>query len=188
MSTEKIINARAALWMFAQRFVSAWQDKYHSLPQSEAYLGLASDCIVQETDSIVIWQPVQREVFAEFENVENGIGLCLHEDIKSFYATLYSGDMKGKFNGNTLDLIQIWNEEDWLRLQENILGHLLMQKRLKQNPTVFIASTLDDQHVISICNVTGAVFNERIGTDDRALLAPDLATFLTQLEPEISEK
>lgn len=187
MTSNQENSASAALWMFAQRFVKAWKDQHSSLPQSDAYLGLSSLCIVQETENIVIWEPVQREICGDFSNVEKGISLFLHPGIKAFYSTLYCGDMKGTFEGQTLELIQIWNQEDWLRLQENILGHLLMQKRLKQNPTVFIASTKDEENIISICNMTGAVILERIGTDERSPLAPDLAIFLAKLEPEISE-
>ncbi|MGF1708279.1 SecY-interacting protein [Enterovibrio baiacu] len=174
-----------ALWSFSERFVSAWNDKHGSKPQSDAYLGLESPCIVQETDDVVIWQPIQRVEFADFSNVEAGIGISLHEDVTSFYAGLYCGDMTAQFEGLSLELIQVWSDEDLPRLQENMLGHLLMQKRLKQNPTVFIAATDDELDVISICNVTGEIIKERIGTKIRDVLAPNVETFLQRLSPEV---
>ncbi|WP_407331205.1 SecY-interacting protein [Enterovibrio sp. 27052020O] len=174
-----------ALWSFSERFVDAWNTQHGSLPQSDAYHGLMSLCVVQETDNMVIWQPVRRDELADFSNVEDGIGINLHEDIKAFYAGLYCGDMSATLNGQPLELIQVWNDEDLPRLQENMLGHLLMQKRLKQNPTVFIASTDDELDLVSICNVSGEVIKERIGTKERSVLAPDVVTFLGMLTPEV---
>ncbi|WP_325891857.1 SecY-interacting protein [Grimontia sp. NTOU-MAR1] len=174
-----------ALWSFSERFVDAWHQKHGSKPKSDAYLGLESPCVVQETVEVVIWQPVQREELADFSNVEEGIGISLHEDIKSFYAAQYCGDMAAKFDEHSLEIIQVWSEEDLPRLQENMLGHLLMQKRLKQNPTIFVAATDDELDVISICNVSGEVIKERIGTKERMVLAPNIEVFLEQLEPEV---
>ncbi|AMG30025.1 SecY-interacting protein [Grimontia hollisae] len=174
-----------ALWSFSARFVDAWDQKHGSKPQSEGYLGLASPCVVQETDDVVIWQPVKRETLADFSNVEEGIGIRLHDDIKAFYAGQYCGDMTARFDGLALEIVQVWSDEDLPRLQENMLGHLLMQKRLKQNPTVFIASTQDELDVVSICNVSGEVIKERIGTQQRDVLAPDVESFLGQLVPEV---
>ena len=178
-------SVNTALWAFTGRYVNAWQEQQASLPQTEAYLGLASPCIVQETQNVILWKPIQRAVFGDFSSIEKAIGFCLHDDIKCFYSGLYCADMKGMLNEEHLELIQVWNEEDWLRLQENILGHLMMQKRLKQDPTVFIASTPDDQDVICICNLTGKVLKERIGTDERHVLSPDLLCFLLKLTPVV---
>ena len=178
-------SVNTALWAFTERYVNAWQIQHASLPQTEAYLGLLSPCIVQETKNIILWKPIQRSLIGDFSDIENAIGFCLHDDLKNFYSGLYCADMKGILNEDHLELIQVWNEDDWFRLQENILGHLMMQKRLKQNPTIFIASTADDQDVISICNLTGTILKERIGTDERVSLSPDLVSFLLQLEPKI---
>ncbi|MEZ8144001.1 SecY-interacting protein [Enterovibrio norvegicus FF-162] len=174
-----------ALWSFSERFVDAWNAQHGSQPQSDAYRGLISPCVVQETDDVVIWEPVKRDERADFSNVEDGIGISLHDDIKAFYAGLYCGDMSATLNGQPLELIQVWSDEDLPRLQENMLGHLLMQKRLKQNPTVFIASTDDELDLVSICNVSGEVIKERIGTKERSVLAPDVVTFLSLLTPEV---
>lgn len=179
-------SVNSVLWTFAQRFVDAWQQQHGSMPQSDAYLGIPSPCTLQETDSVVIWQPVLRDVAAQFNNVEQGIGIALHQDIIAFYSGIYSGDIKARFNGEALELIQVWSDDDLPRLQENILGHLLMKKRLKQNPTVFIAAAADELDVISVCNLTGEVVKERIGTNERTVLCVDVSCFLSQLEPDVS--
>ncbi|SKA50185.1 SecY-interacting protein [Enterovibrio nigricans] len=178
-------SVTTTLWSFSERFVEAWQSHHGSMPQSDAYLELVSPCVLQDTDDVVIWQPVKREELADFSNVEDGIGIQLHGDIKAFYAGQYCGDMTASFEGLSVELIQVWSDEDLPRLQENILGHLLMQKRLKQNPTVFIASTHDELDVISICNVSGEVVKERVGTKQRIVLAENVEQFLSQLSPEV---
>lgn len=61
-----------------------------------------------------------------------------------------------------------------------------MQRRLKQKPTVFIATTEDEMAVVSVCNLSGNVILEKLGTAQREVLTADLETFLEQLEPKVN--
>ncbi len=175
-----------ALFTFSQRYLEAYQAEHQHLPENEELVDWISPCVEQKLTHSVYWKPVVREVAADLTNVENGIEIAIHEDIHAFYGVQFGADMPATWRGNRLNLLQVWSDDDFERLQENILGHLVMQRRLKQKPTIFIATTDDEMQVVSICNISGNVILETLGIDKREMLAEDIASFLTQLEPEVA--
>lgn len=176
-----------ALSDFSSRFLQAWCDAGHALPCSEDLVGLESPCVENDSGDEVTWKPVFREPLGDLASVETGIELHLHGDISAFYGAQFSGDMAAKFGDIEFDLLQVFSEEDSLRLQENILGHLVTQRRLKLKPTVFIGVLEKEDKVIAICNLTGQVVLETLGKNKRDTLSADVASFLRQLEPVVKE-
>ncbi|MGF1726046.1 SecY-interacting protein [Photobacterium nomapromontoriensis] len=178
-----------ALSDFSSRFLQAWCDADQGFPRSGDLVGLSSPCVRADDGNEVTWQPMPRDPMGDLAGVENGIELRLHNDITVFYGYQFSGDMAARFSTVTgdiaLDLLQAFSADDVLRLQENILGHLVTQRRFKLKPTVFIGVMDSENQVISVCNLTGQVVLETLGKDNREVLADDLASFIQALEPVV---
>lgn len=68
--------------------------------------------------------------------------------IHTFYTTQFAGDMHAQFGDIKLTLLQTRSEDDFRRVQENLIGHLVTQKRLKLPPTLFIATLEEELEVI----------------------------------------
>ncbi|WP_413113754.1 SecY-interacting protein [Thaumasiovibrio sp. DFM-14] len=178
-------SVASALFAFSADFHEAWQQAGFALAQDDQLSGLPSPCIERDSGYEVSWKAVPRSPLADFTNVEQGIELRLHDDIKIFFGSQYSADMPANHGGRDLVLLQVWSDEDLLRLQENMLGHLVMQRRLKLKPTVFIAALDSEEQLISICNLSGEVILETVGKKQREVLAPDIETFLAELKPVV---
>ncbi|WP_297482008.1 SecY-interacting protein [uncultured Photobacterium sp.] len=176
-----------ALSDFSARYLQAWCDADRGFPESEHLVGLISPCVIADDGQNVTWKPIQRQPIIGLDGVEKGMDLLLHSDINAFYGSQFSGDMGAMFGDLSLDLLQAFNDDDIDRLQQNILGHLVTQRRMKLKPTVFIAALDDESKVISICNMTGQVVLETLGKDTRQVLANDVVMFLQQLQPLVTE-
>ncbi|GAA5219173.1 SecY-interacting protein [Corallincola platygyrae] len=153
------------------------------LPQTHWDPKWPSPCIQgkpEQAGEVCRWLPVKREQPASFDNVENAIELAIHVDVKQLYQNYYSNIIPAQFGGLALDLIQPWNDEDFEGLQENLIGHVLMKKRLNQSITLFIGC-IDDDTIVSVENDTGRVVKERVGCEPASVLADSLVEFVSQL-------
>ncbi|WP_159565821.1 SecY-interacting protein [Budvicia diplopodorum] len=176
----------SALTQFTSSFIDLWQKQVGHEPASEELYGVPSPCIVRTDDRAVLWLPQPFGAEKTLANVARAIDIILREECSAFYTEQYAGDMAGRFGDLELTLIQVWSDEDFIRLQENLIGHLVTQRRLKLPPTLFIATTESEMDMISLCNLSGEVLLEHFGTKDRQVLAPSLAEFLHGLQPRIN--
>lgn len=172
-----------SLQEFTQRFCAKWQQETGSLPLSEDLYGIPSPCIIHNAADSVCWQPQPFVPESDLSAVERALEITLHPDIHAFYTTQFAGDMPAISGATKLTLLQAWSEDDFQRVQENLIGHLVTQKRLKLSPTLFLGTAEDEMEVISLCNLTGEVLLEKIGTQKRNMLAPSLTIFLNTLTP-----
>lgn len=177
------IETANALTAFTTRYCDAWHQKNETWPQSEELYGVPSPCIITSLDDKVIWQPQPFTLEQNVNAVERAMDIVVQPAVHAFYTTQFAGDMRARFGSETLTLLQTWSEDDFQRVQENLIGHLVTQKRLKLSPTLFIATLDSELDVIAVCNLNGEVIKETLGTRKREILAPSLAEFLTQLEP-----
>jgi len=172
-----------ALREFTARYCNAWQQRTGHAPASQALYGVPSPCIVATQADEVWWQPQPFTLPATLEAVERALDLQLQQDVAAFYTAQFAGDMAARFEQRELSLLQVWSEEDFVRLQENLIGHLIMKRRLKQTPTLFIAATESEQEIVSLCNLSGEIILEQPGSKKREVLAQNIQIFLTNLQP-----
>ncbi|MFS2225426.1 SecY-interacting protein [Pantoea sp. B65] len=171
-----------ALQDFTARYCALWQQQCGHLPASEALYGVASPCVAETVAGVIYWQPQPFSLARNLDAVERALDLRIQPAAVDFYTTQFAGDMTAQFAGRELSLVQVWSEADFVRVQENLIGHLVMKRRLKHSPTLFIATTASELEVISLCNLTGEVILEQLGTKKREMLAPSLAEFLTVIQ------
>ncbi|KEY59374.1 SecY interacting protein Syd [Serratia sp. DD3] len=174
-----------ALGEFTQRYVDYWQQQRGHAPASEELYGVASPCIVENRGDTVLWRPQPFTPAASLVKVEQALEIQLCPEIHTFYTQQYAGDMSAMLGEQALTLLQVWSEDDFIRLQENLIGHLVTQKRLKLSPTLFLATTESDMAMVSLCNVSGHVVLEQFGSTKQTLLADSLGQFLGALQPTL---
>lgn len=127
-----------ALVAFTTRYCDAWHEKNNSWPLSEELYGVPSPCIISSTDDAVFWQPQPFVGEKNLNAVERAFDIVIQPAVHAFYTTQFAGDMHAQFADEKLTLLQTWSEDDFRRVQENLIGHLVTQKRLKLSPTLLL--------------------------------------------------
>lgn len=178
-------NLLSALSDFNQRYIYLWQQQQGSYPKSDAYADISSPCQISSTEGGIYWQPVVANPINDLQRVEQLVGITIRPEIQALFGMQYAGDMWACFQDITLCLIQVWNLDDFYRLEQNQIAHLQMLKKLKRQPSLFIATTLEDSRIITVNNVTGAIMLDDLITGEHQYLSDDLTSFLTQLTPII---
>lgn len=174
-----------ALKSFTQRYCEQWQQETGHAPASRDLHGIPSPCVLVSQEDEVWWHPQPFTLAKNLNAVERALDITLQPGVVAFFTAQFAGDMAGTFAGKALSLIQVWSEDDFLRVQENLIGHLVMKRRLKHSPTLFIATTDSELEVVSVCNLSGEVIVEQLGTTKREVIAPSLENFLIYLQPLI---
>jgi len=185
------LNVSKTVQQFAEQYVNYYQKIHGVLPQVEQDEQWPSPCEQNKTkngaallDGHVFWQPsVITSEQLSFVNVESALNTSLHEDIKNYFTSIYSESLEAQCEDGKLSLLFAWNEDDFQRLQENIIGHILMKQRLKQPITVFFAVTDEEDTIISFDNDSGAVWVERVGCKPHKKLTDSIVDFINMLEP-----
>ena len=171
---------------FGEQYVKAFEKANGQLPITEFDENWPSPCITDHVDEHrVTWKPVSIEEKLSFTNVEQALNLTIHPDISSYYTSLYSDNLSAHCSEGKLSLLFPWSEQDFTRLQENIIGHILMKQKLRQDVTIFFAVTDQDEYFLSVNNQDGSVWVERVGCKPHKRLADSLADFFNTLTPAI---
>lgn len=174
----------AALDKFVQEYVDA-AIQNPQLLVVEYDKDWPSECYEKSSDTSesVNWRPVKRTGIANFGDMETALDLKIHEDVISFYSAYWSDNLNARTNKGSLQLLQPWNQNDFERLQQNLIGHILMKRRLKQPETLFIALTDEDDFILTVNNASGEVMLEQVGLLPKEVVAPNLTHFIQSLQP-----
>lgn len=175
---------KSALDSFIQRSLSENESPYFTREYDADW---TSPCELKQVDTTSHWRPATQQSRLDFSGLANAVEAPIHEDIQNFYGSFWSGSLQGKTAEGPISLIQLWNEEDFTRLIENLVGHLFMKNRAKQPFTVFFATTEEDsEFFLSIENATGKILLEEPGKPPIREIETDIATFLNRIEPDLS--
>lgn len=140
-------------------------------------------------ERLVRWQPVSRfdpdlGLPEDFAGLENALETTVHQDFKDYFSSFWSGTLECTAPEGHVALLQLWNNQDVDRLIENMIGHVLGQRRARAPLTLFFACTEPDSDLIlSIDNATGAVLLERPGSKPLRSVAPSISALLDRLTP-----
>lgn len=136
---------------------------------------------------LIRWQPCRRHpdtISQDFEPLERALDISIHPDIKAYYGAYWSAGLEAEAIDGHVSLLFLWNTEDVVRLNENLIGHSLAKKQSKSPMTVFFACTEPESELfLSVDNDSGAVMLEKPGYKPLRQVADDLASFLETLVP-----
>ncbi|MBL4913450.1 SecY-interacting protein [Shewanella schlegeliana] len=181
------MSSLPALDLFLSKYQQAYVEQLGEQPRYYAQ-EQESDCVVGEMDSdgAVFWQAVVRQEAGQFDNVETALELTLSAEINAFYGRHFSAPLFFDSKWGSGELIQVWNQTDFEYLQQNIIGHLMMKKKLKQEPTWFIGVLDDEDKMLTVNNADGSVWVEIPGETQSTKLTESLDEFIGLLTPRVT--
>lgn len=170
------------------RLIERWNSHYscenQDFPRVEHDAQWPSVCEFSDDikDGQIAWQPVKNKEPGDFSNIEHALNMPLHEDIKTYYTQYWAGELALKHDKGPAFLLQLWNDDDFANLQENMIGHVLMKRRLRQKVTLFFGLTDEEELLLSLMNDTGEIWLESVGKEPHLKLADSMAEFIDMLE------
>lgn len=185
-----VSSVETALTNFIQRFTVAAASTDAAFPPQKYDPQWPSPCRIGLPDSAgyICWEPIRQNEKTDFHGLENALGLDIHADIKAFYGTYWCATMQATAAEGQVSLIQLWNQQDFDRLIENLIGHALAKRRLKHPFTVFVANTESESELfLSVDNTTGRVLLEEPGLPPRREVEENLASFIDRLTPSLEQ-
>lgn len=129
------------------------------------------------------WRPQLQPVSSHLGDLAKALEIDIHPQLETLFCRYYSHDLPATTERGELDILQAWNQNDFERLQKNLISHVLMKRRLKQPETLFFATTDQEDFIISIDVASGNVVLEQVGKVPEEVLADDLDSFIKSLRP-----
>ena len=182
------LNLKQAIWQLGQSYIEGYQQQHNALPVAEIDPESQSPCQVEtQANEKTTWQVIKIDKEIDFKNINNALDVVIHKDIEDYFGTMYADSLAVQSVDGKLSLLFPWNIEDFQRLQENIIGHIMMKQRLKQKVTVFFAVTDEEDMIISLDNDSGEIWVEQVGCKPHKKLANSMQEFLSSLSFDFSK-
>lgn len=166
------------------KFVSNWSKlaEQNGYPEIESDPEWPSPCEFSANNK-TYWKPVEIEQALEFDNVGRAMDLIIDPQYSALFCKYYADNINAEHNAGPLQFLQAWSYTDFERLQQNLIGHLMMKAKLKQSPTLFFALTDEDDLNLVVVNETGEVWLEYVGKEPHKKVANSLADFIAGCTP-----
>lgn len=150
-----------------------------------------SPCLLANDEALALladgdatsWRPHLQPASSHLGDLAKALEIDINADLETLFCRYYSHDLPAVTDRGELDILQAWNEDDFERLQKNLISHVLMKRRLKQPETLFFATTDQEDFIIVIDVATGKVMLEQVGKVPKEVLADDLPSFIQTLRP-----
>ncbi|GLS82740.1 SecY-interacting protein [Paraferrimonas haliotis] len=179
-------NSAQSWDQWLDNYVNRYQEQLGQLPQF--YCGAENTpCQVGAANQgFIAWKPSKREVDNDLVDIETALEDAFHPDIHWFYGRYYCPPLKFNSAFGSGELLQTYNQEDFDFLKKNLVGHVLMKRKLKQAPTLFIGVLDDSDLMLSQKCEDGSVWLEQAGQEPQQKLADSIEGLLAQLTPRIA--
>lgn len=175
-------SVHQALLNFTSSFTEKYQEKHGQLPVVASDPDWLSPCEQgASSDEENFWKPIEIDENLTFNNVEKALDIVLHDDFKAYFTCFFSESIDANCSEGELSLLFPWSKDDFERLQQNLIGHIMMKQRLKQDITLFFAVTDEEDMIISIDNESGEVWVELVGCQPHKKLANNVTEFIESL-------
>ena len=183
--TVPVDDVRTLVARLGDESVARSQQQTGSLPRAPYDADWPSVRIVDRVgDDDCTWQPVAMDEPPSFSRLVSALDVPIASSLRDFFSTRWSGGLPMTFLDNDLELLQLWNEQEFENLLANQIGHALEKKRVNQPLTLFFA-LVDDDRLLTVENDTGIVFLETLGQRHPLEVSPSLEEFLAQLTPRL---
>lgn len=175
------------------QFILKWRAlaEQNGYPQIEPDSQWPSPCEFTENDK-TYWKPIEQQQSASlgndnrsFDNVGQAMDLVVDAQYAAFFSGYYADNINAEHQVGPLQFLQPWSETDFERLQQNLIGHLMMKAKLKQAATLFFALTDEDDLNLVVVNDSSEVWLEYVGKEPHKKVADNLAEFINQCTPSL---
>ncbi|KTF17902.1 SecY-interacting protein [Pseudoalteromonas sp. H105] len=166
-----------------KKFAQHTTEKTGRSPLIEQDSNWPSPCEVGDVDEHgqIQWQAVRRENPGSLIDLAKALDVTFPEALHHYYGSFFGGGIIATIEEHEVELLQAWSDDDFDLLQQNITGHVLMKRKLKQKPSVFIGLTEQEDLLVTVLLESGEVCLEYVGKQPHHVLASNLEEFVKAL-------